>query len=210
MLFKDRDEAGKNLAEKLAPYKGGDVVVYALPRGGVVTAYRISQALKAPLDLIITRKIGHPGDPECALCAVAEDGDIVCDEIERPAVDKEWLAKMVDRERHEAKRRREAYCSGVHIPACGRTAILVDDGVATGLTMSLAVREVLHEGPTNVVVAVPVLPKNIIKLFERSGAEVVCLDAPDLFEGAVGSYYESFPQVEDAQVIKLLSMSRRV
>ena len=113
MRFRDRTEAGKKLAEALLKYKDADAIVYALPRGGVVVGYEIARRLGAPLDIVVTRKIGHPSNPEYAVCAVAEDGHMVCNDEERLVLDKKWLESAVERERKEAKRRRETYLAGL-------------------------------------------------------------------------------------------------
>lgn len=205
MRFKNRLEAGKKLAEALAKYKGAELVVYALPRGGVVLGREIAQELGAPLDLIITRKIGHPLQSEYAVCAVAEDGDLICNEAERPLLNEQWLRGEIEREREEARRRREIYLRNRRpVSAKNKTAIVVDDGIATGLTMQLAIREVKHNEPERIVLAVPVIPAEIAKKFKKEVDEVVTLDTPELYLGAVGAYYDEFPQVEDEEVIKLL------
>ncbi len=206
MRFKDRHDAGGQLAKALAPLVTKETVVYALPRGGVVLGYELSKALKAPLDIIVTRKIGHPFQPEYAICAVAEDGHLLCNEAERAAVDKEWFEKAVAVERQEAKRRRETYQAGYLTPSVkDKTAIVVDDGIATGLTIRLAITEVKHLMPKRIIVAVPMAPREVAKEIKKLGVELVILDLPLEYAGAVGAYYDTFPQVEDEEVIKLLN-----
>ena len=157
MFFKNRAEAGRLLAKALSHYAGQDVAVYALPRGGVVTAAEIAQRLHAPLDLVIARKIGHPRAPEYAIAAIAEDGHMVANDEELEMVDAAWLEEEKASQRSEAKRRRVMYLGDrPPIPAEGKVAILVDDGVATGLTDLAAVRAVRKRGAARVVVAVPV------------------------------------------------------
>jgi predicted phosphoribosyltransferase len=205
MQFKDRHEAGKKLAKALAPIINKETVIYALPRGGVVLGYEIAKALKLPLDIIVTRKIGHPAQPEYAICAVAEDGHQLCDKIERAEVDKDWFAKAKKKQQEEAKRRRETYSAGLKIPAvAGKTAILVDDGIATGLTIRLAISELKHLKPKQIIVAVPVAPADMAKQIEAAVDKLVVLDSPLIYAGAVGNYYKNFPQIEDEEVIKLL------
>ncbi len=205
MLFENRADAGKKLADALENYKSKDAVVYALPRGGVVLGYEVAKKLGAPLDLVITRKIGHPSQPEYAVCAVAEDGHMICNEDERAALDKKWFESEVEKERKEARRRREKYLSGRKPVSCrGKTAIIVDDGIATGLTMFLAVDEVKHENPKEIVIAVPVVPKDTAEKIKKK-AKLVALDIPEIYRGAVGAYYDNFPQVSDEEVIELLS-----
>lgn len=205
-LFRDRLDAGRQLAEALEKYRQDeDVVVYALPRGGIVPGAEISQELGAPLDLIITRKIGHPFNPEYAICAVAEQGEPICNEPELERVDKEWFEKALKEERAEAKRRRKVYLEdGEPVSAEGKTAIIVDDGIATGLTIRAAIKEVRRQKPRHVVVAVPVVPPDTAELLEEEADELVALEIPDVYLGAVGAYYDNFAQVEDDEVIEAL------
>ena len=207
MRFKNRREAGLLLAEKLTSYGGTPLVIYGLPRGGVVTAFEIAKHLKAPLDIICVRKIGHPNEPEFALGAVAEDGHLLGDQIGLAAVDQSWLAKEADRERKEAARRRETYLQGrTGLPVKNKTAILVDDGVATGYTLRLAIRELKHRHPKKIIVAVPVIPERVAALVRAEVNELTALDVPSEidFLGAVGAYYEEFLPVNDDEVIDLL------
>lgn len=206
--FQNRADAGKKLAELLKRYTNGNAVIYALPRGGVVTGYEIAKNLNLPLDLIITRKIGHPFSEEYAICAIAEDGDYICNEAEKRNVEDSWFkAKALD-ERAEARRRRETYLvSGAHISGKGKIAILVDDGAATGLTMKLAIKEAKHDAPARIVVAVPVLPKELALELKREIDELVAIGEDEDYLGAVGAYYDEFPQIEDKEVVKLMSES---
>lgn len=209
MKFKDRTEAGQLLARALKTYKDKDVVVYALPRGGVVTAFEIAKYLHAPLDLIITRKIGHPDQPEYAIAATAENGHILGGVGQLGSIDKAWLAREIKREQQEAKRRREKYLQGKdEISAAGKVAILVDDGVATGLTMRAGVMELLHRHPSKIVVAVPVLPLSTAQELRALVDDLVALEIPTdhTFLGAVGAYYDDFTQVTDQEVIKILDL----
>ena len=207
MIFTDRIEAGKKLAEVLWAYKRSDVVVYALPRGGVVLGVEVARMLGAPLDLLIPRKIGHPSSSEYAIAAVAEDGDIVANEEEVSRVDQVWFKKEVAHQRAEAKRRREKYLAGRPTSAVeGKTAIIVDDGIATGLTMKAAIMELKHRKPKKIVVAIPVIPADTFTVLSALVDEVVALDKPEQFLGAIGNYYKSFPQVEDEEVIALMAL----
>jgi putative phosphoribosyl transferase len=205
MRFRDRVEAARLLAEQLDKYKGEETVVYALPRGGVVLGVEIARHLNAPLDLLIPRKIGHPSHAEYAVCAVTEEGYLVCDQEELEKLDKDWLKAEVDKEMAEAKRRRLAYLKDrPPVPAQGKTAIIVDDGVATGLTMLAAIYDVRQRHPSKVVIAVPVLPREIEVILEKQADEVIALDVPENYLGSVGAYYKHFEQVEDDEVIKLM------
>ncbi|MGA9099916.1 MAG: phosphoribosyltransferase family protein [Methanotrichaceae archaeon] len=205
MRFNDRKEAGKRLAEALASYKGRDAIVYSLPRGGVVLGYEIAKSLGVPLDLVITRKIGYPGNEECAVCAVAEDGDMICDSSGVAMVDPEWLDAQAEKEREEAVRRRQVYLKGREpLPVDGKIAIIVDDGVATGLTIILAIKELKHRNPQKIVVAVPVASEQAAEIIRQEADELVALDIPAYF-AAVGAYYDSFPQLTDDEVVKLMN-----
>lgn len=208
MQFKDRTEGGQLLAKKLEQYRNKDVVVYALPRGGVVTALEIAKYLHAPLDLIITRKIGHPHQQEYAIAATAENGHVIGTQRELNSVDEGWLRDEIEQQRLEAKRRREKYLRGkVAIPVEGKIAILVDDGVATGLTMRVGIMELKHRHPQKIVVAIPVVPKSTAEVLKNEAGELVALAIPpdEQFLGSVGAYYGEFSPVEDEEVIAILS-----
>jgi Predicted phosphoribosyltransferases len=208
MRFQDRTEAGKRLAEALAKHRNQEGIVYALPRGGVVLGAEIAQALRMPLDLIIPRKIGHPTNPEYAICAVAENGEMVCNEREASQVDPAWLRKVFIRERKEALRRRRLYLgSREPTSAAGKSAILVDDGMATGLTMQAAIRDARTRKPARIIVAIPVAPTDTAQQLAREVDEVVALEMTDFHLGAVGAYYADFPQVTDEEVINLLRVA---
>lgn len=208
MTFPDRQTAGQQLAEKLQGYAGQPVVVYALPRGGVVPGAEVAKTLQAPLDLIITRKIGHPLSPEYAIAAVTEDGELVRNEQEVARVDQAWFRDEVARQQAEAQRRRQRYLGQrTPVPVRGQTAILVDDGVATGLTVRAAIAELRQRQPKKIVVAVPVLPPEIAEMLKRDVDDLVYLDDPARYRGAVGAHYESFPQVADQEVEQLLAGS---
>jgi predicted phosphoribosyltransferase len=207
MTYANRGEAGRLLARALSRYRNEEVVVYALPRGGVVTAMEIARHLNAPVDLIIARKIGHPGQPEFAIAAIAEDGDMVASES-LETVDPAWLENAKREQRAEARRRRERYLgSRAAIPVEGKVAILVDDGVATGLTLRLGILELRHRHPRKLVVAVPVLPRSAAERIRPEVDDRVALEIPSdrEYRGAVGAYYSDFSPVEDDEVIALLS-----
>lgn len=212
MRFRDRRDAGRQLAQKLAAkYRGEDGIVYALPRGGVVLGAEIAQHLDMPLDLIIARKIGHPHNPEYAIGAVTADGEVVSNPLEVQYVPREWYERQVAAERQEAGRRHDVYLGGrPPLPASGKTAIIVDDGIATGLTMEAAIRAIHSQHPARVVVAVPVVPADTAAKLEREVDEVVALDVAEDYLGAVGAYYDDFPQVSDSEVIALLQAAHVV
>lgn len=205
MRFRNRFEAGQKLAQALTKHKNKPTVVYAIPRGGVVLGTEIAKQLNAPLDLIIVRKVGHPNNPEYAICVVTENTTKVCNESEAAQIDPQVLEKLISEERAEAKRRRETYLKGrPEIDVTGKTAILVDDGVATGLTFITALKELKKRHPGKVIAALPVLPTETAAKIKQEGAELVALDIDPNFLGAVGSYYDDFPQIEDQEVINLL------
>jgi putative phosphoribosyl transferase len=205
-MFKNREDAGEQLAKKLKKFKGKKAVVYALPRGGIELGIIISRQLKLPLDLIIARKIGHPNNPEYAIAAVCENSVLVTEKGEVEKVDRKWFYTQVERERNEAKRRRNLYLGEKKsIPAKNKTAVIVDDGVATGLTLRAAIEEIKLQKPEKIIVAVPVMPKETYaQLLEAGVDEIICLEIPVFFAGAVGSYYKNFPQVTDEEVIGVL------
>ena len=205
-MFKDRHDAGKQLAHTLEAYKKTDSIVCALPRGGVVIGYEIAHYLKLPLEIVITRKIGHPQSPEYAIGAVTETGRFIGDEQELLSVDKEWLKNEIEKERQEAVRRKKLYATDHRkISVKDKTAIIVDDGVATGLTLSLAINEVRAEGPREIVVAVPVISNIVANTISEISDKLVAIETTGDFAGSVGDYYENFEQLSDNEVIILLS-----
>ncbi len=206
MLFKDRGHAGELLAEELKRYRNKDVVVLALPRGGVPVGAEIARALSATLDIVIPRKIGAPGDPELAIGAVTGHGGVLLNEhiVRALGVSADYIAQAVAQERSEIERRSRLYRGGRPAPHIeGRTVILVDDGVATGYTMLAALRGVREEKPTRLVAAVPVAPPDSVRRLEAEADEVVVLSQPVPFF-AVGQFYEDFSQVSDTEVESIL------
>ncbi len=204
--FTDRSAAGYALATRLREYQGqADVVVLALPRGGVPVAFEVAHALRAPLDVLIVRKIGAPGQPEFALGAIASGGVFVLnDEVPVSWADSPDVAATVEAERRELARREQAYRSGRSaLSLSGKRALLVDDGAATGSSMLAAVRAAKQLGATEVVVALPVASGAAAEKLSREADRVVCLSTPASFM-AVGQWYEDFPQTSDAEVRALL------
>ena len=206
MRFRDRVDAGKQLAEALKKkYSDTDGVIYPLPRGGLPLGMEIARALNMPLDLIIPRKIGHPFNPEYAICAVSESGETVCNQRELERVDKEWFQKRVEEEREESRRRRDRYLDGREpIAIEGKTAILVDDGIATGLTMRAAIRDARARKAAHVVVAIPVVPQDTAELLTTEVDDVVALSVDAYYLGAVGAYYDNFSQLSDEEVVEMM------
>jgi predicted phosphoribosyltransferase len=208
MIFQDRADAGVRLAEALKRYRGQEVIVYALPRGGVALGVEVAKSLRAPLDLIVVRKIGHPDNPEYAIAAVADDGHIERNTFEFEAVNREWFDDARRSQQAEACRRRDLYLAGrVPLKADGKIAIIVDDGLATGLSMALALREVRHRHPSKIVVAVPVAPPDTIAKLRDLADDIVVLHVPDDVFFAIGAFYRDFPQLSDAEVVNLMNAS---
>jgi putative phosphoribosyl transferase len=213
MLFHDRAEAGRELAKELAAYAGKpEVVVLALPRGGVPVAYEVARALQAPLDVFVVRKLGLPGHPEYAIGAVATGGVRVLDEdmVRSLGIREDEIASLVAEERRELARREQAYrVTRDAEPLEARTVILVDDGLATGASMSAAVIALRRRSPARIVVAVPVGAAETCAALTRLVDEVVCARTPDPFQ-AVGLWYADFEQTSDAEVRELLARAARL
>jgi len=207
MLFKDRSDAALKLASKLMHYKDrADVIVLALPRGGVVTGHEISKVLNCPLDIIIIRKIGFPGQPELAIGAVAETGAVAFNEdiISAYSVPKDYIYSEIKKQQEEIERRKFLYRGGNEAPSLeGKVIILVDDGVATGATFKAAINALKTEKIKRLVAAVPVAAPDSAESIKAMVAEWVCLETPYFFT-AVGSFYKDFSQVTDEEVVKLL------
>lgn len=206
-MFKDRKDAGEKLARVLREYRGKNAIVLALPRGGVVLGYEVAKALKLPLDIIAVRKIGHPVSPEYAIGAVDDEGTVLLDDDATAGIDRRALQAEIAREQKEAQRRSALYRGGKKpLQMENRTVILIDDGIATGLTMRLAVRNVRSQHPKKIVVAAPVASIESQGALKREGVdEIVILDPPEDFLGAVGAHYARFEQVGDDEVIHLLA-----
>lgn len=205
--YRDRRDAGRRLAAELAEWANGpDVIVLALPRGGVPVAYEIARALHAPLDVQIVRKLGLPGQPELAVGALASGGIRV---VNQPVVaelnlSEDLIERLEREERPELERRERLYREDRPWPDLqGRTVILVDDGVATGTTMLAAIQAVRAQHPARVIVAVPVAAADILPRLGEAADRVVCPLAPESFF-AISLWYEAFPQVSDAEVQALL------
>lgn len=206
MLFKNREDAGEKLAEKLIEHKDReDVLVIALPRGGVVLGRVIADALHAPLDIVVPRKIGSPENDEYAIGAITESGDAVWNEAEKERYGEEILSIIMKKEQKEARRRLEVYRIGLPPRVMNnKTILLVDDGIATGLTMRAAIQTVKAERPKKIIVTVAGGPQDTINMLRGEIDELITLEIPPFFS-AVGQLYEDFPQVEDDEVISLLS-----
>jgi len=206
-MYKDRSDAGAQLSLILKEYKNKEgVFILALPRGGVITGYEIACYLNAPLDVVIVRKIGFPGQPELGIGAVSETGTVVLNQfiISTYGVPNDYIAREVSRQKEEISRRVKLYRRGKELLALdGKTIILVDDGVATGATMKAAINTLKEEKLTKLIVALPVAPPDIADELEKMVDEFVCIETPIDFT-AVGAYYHDFTQVSDEEVVELL------
>jgi putative phosphoribosyl transferase len=214
MKFADRAAAGRQLAAKLAQFKNRAPVVLALPRGGVAVGFEIAQALAAPLDIVLVRKIGVPWQPELALGAVTDgastesfiDGDLA----KALDIPEGYLEDETARQLAEIERRRKHYRAGrPPLDVTGRTAIVVDDGIATGATMRVALRAVRRRDPGHLVLAVPVAPPETIAQFRNEADELVCLETPPML-AAIGFYYRDFHQMSDEEVTDLLARAAQL
>ncbi len=206
MLFRNRKEAGRKLADRLMPHKGPDVVVLGLPRGGVPVAFEVARALDAPLDVLVVRKLGVPSQPELAMGAIGEGGVRFVDErlVRTSDVGPEELRAVEERERAELTRRAQAFRGDrPQTQLAGRTVIIVDDGIATGSTAWVACQVARQLGATRTILAAPVASPRAVEHLSKAADEVVCLDTPESFF-AIGEFYADFRQTPDREVVALL------
>jgi putative phosphoribosyl transferase len=205
VMFADRADAGRRLAVALEDLVGSPVVVLGIPRGGVEVAAAAAAVLESPLDIVVPRKIGAPGNPELGIGAVAEGVEVLDERLIRILdVDPDYLAVEIAEQRREIARRTAAYRKDrPPPPVAGRVAVVVDDGVATGGTAAAAVRWARARGASKVILAVPVAPPDAVRRLEAEADEVRALATPEHFY-AVGQWYEEFPQVSDERVVELL------
>ena len=209
--FRDREDAGRRLAERLVRYRGENPVVLALPRGGVPVGYEISQALHAPLDVFLSRKLGAPGREEFGIGAVAQGGVRVLNEgvVEAMEIPEEYIEHVAKQETEEIERRLLILRGArPQSEVEGRTAVLVDDGLATGVTARAAVEALRQRNPGRLVLAVPVCAAQSVELLRPEVDELVCLEAPSNLM-AISLWYQDFDQVGDEQVVELLERARR-
>lgn len=209
MLFDDRIDAGRQLAAKLSQYEGKDAVVLALPRGGVPVAEQVADRLGAPLDLLLVRKIGVPWQPELAMGAVIDGSEPVIvrneDVIRIARVSEDDFEATARSELKEIERRKQRYIGGrASVDVAGRTAIVVDDGIATGATVRAAIRGLRKREPAKIVLAVPVASPDAAEALAQEVDDIVCLHAPAGFH-AIGQFYRQFDQLSDDEVIGILA-----
>jgi putative phosphoribosyl transferase len=208
MLFRNRTDAGRQLAKALLKYKSRHPVILALPRGGVSVAAEVAVALDAPLDLLLVRKIGLPSQPELAMGAVTdgEEPTIIRnrDVIELSGISADEFDAVCEEERNEIERRRKRYLGDrARSKVKGQVVIIIDDGIATGATTLAAIRAVRRREPKELVLAVPVAPLDTINMLQPEVDAIVCLDTPEDL-GAIGYFYRDFRQVSDDEVIAAL------
>lgn len=209
MLFKDRRQAGEKLADLLKQYKGQQPLILAVPRGGVAVAEPVWETLGGELDLIITRKLGAPYQPELAIGAVSADGFVMVNEniISRFNVTEDYVKEAAEKEQEEISRRLELYRGRRPLPKVDqRLVILIDDGVATGYTLLAALRSLREKKPDRLVLAVPVGPPDTFVRLEKEVDELVYVKAPDNF-AAVGQFYRKFDQTSDREVAEIMEKS---
>lgn len=205
MLFKNRIDAGRQLAEALDALSIKEGIVIGLPRGGVVVAAEIARRLRLPLDVIIPRKIGAPFNPELAIGALVENVVLLNDDLIREFnIDASYVKEAIEKEKKEAARRLELFRKGKPPQNLrNQTILVVDDGIATGATMRASLKYLKEKKAKRLIIAVPVGPMDMIEELKKEGYEVICLYSPRTFF-AVGQFYEDFPQTEDNEVIQLL------
>lgn len=209
-FFANRVEAGQRLASALKGVKFKDGIVLSIPRGGVVVGYEVAQALNLPLDIIVPRKIGAPGNPEYAIGAITEDGTVILDEnaVEYLNVPPDYIERESANQKLEIQRRMRLYRQDAPYPDLkGRDVIVVDDGIATGSTMKAALSSVRNCGANTVTAAIPVGPPSTIEALKKLADRVVCLFTPESFF-AIGEFYDDFSQTSDDEVIYLLGKNR--
>lgn len=207
-MFRDRQEAGEKLGCELLALELGNPVVLALPRGGVPVAAEVAKALDAPLNILVVRKVWAPGNPELAVAAIVDGNppDVVINReiVEAYGLQDDLLAALIKNEHPELERRRRAYRgNGRLLSLAGRTAILVDDGVATGTTIKVALRALKRRGPLRTIVAIPVAPLDVLADLAQEADKIVCLSRPGRFL-ALSHHYLSFPQLIDQDVNDIL------
>lgn len=204
-MFKNRAEAGRMLAEKLSRYKDEDVVVYAIPPGGIVVAREIARSMKASLGCIVTRRIAHPFDSTYTIGAVAEDGHFIKNSADEIFVSPIWFKERINEEAKEARRRRALYCGKYgKISAINKTAILVDEGVETSLVFSLAIQELRDMQPKRIIAAIPVVPFAEATRIKETVDEIVAIHTPFYGDLGIEKYYDDFSSIDDEDVAGML------
>ena len=207
-IFKDRRDAGKQLAKELSDFKGqDDAIVLGLPRGGVPVAFEVAKALNLPLDVFIVRKLGVPGQPELAMGAIASGGIQVLNDsvVRRAGISESQIEDVAQQEKEELKQREKAYRGArPNIDLQGKTVLLVDDGLATGASMRAAISALREHNPDKIILAVPTAPTDTCQEFKPEVDQIICLRTPTPFWG-VGGSYQNFSQTTNEEVRELLN-----
>lgn len=205
MKFKDRKDAGIRLAEALEKFKSEEPIVFALSKGGAILGAEIADKLDAPLDMIFVKKIGHPENSEFPICAMADDGPPVCTPDEIQKVSSKWLDKEIEKGRREIRKRREKYFGAItslHVE--GKTVIIVDDGIATGLSVRAGILEMKERKVKKLIVAIPVVPAPTAEILKAMVDELVSLKIDPHYLGTVRLYYDYFDPVDDEKIVALM------
>jgi putative phosphoribosyl transferase len=209
-MFFDRHAAGTRLAKELVQYKRDGVVLYALPKGGVLVGYEVAKALELPLDIVIVQKICHPVSQDYGICAIAETGETVCYDSGLCGLETSWLNYEMYLKQTETKRQREIYKNNrPSVSAENKIAILVDDGVSTGISMKAAIQSILEQWPERIIVATPVAPHDVILELSALVDKVVVVNDDQNYRGTTAAYYMDFPEITDKEVVALLAESSR-
>lgn len=203
-MFKDRQDGAQKLLAPLKKLSLPNPVVVALPRGGVPMGDIVATGLNVPLQIVVPRKIGHPTNEEYAIGALVEEGEVIWNQVERAQVDDAWAKQAVQAEREEAQRRRSLYGLGEKRQSFkDKDVILIDDGIATGMTMRAAIATIKQDKPSSITVAVPVAAADSLEMIKKSVDQVICLLAPQFF-AAVGNHYQQFSQTTDQEVVEIM------
>lgn len=210
MIYKNRQDAGQELAKKLKKYEKDNPIIIALPRGGVILGYEVAKTLKASLDIIVPRKIGAPSQPEYGIGAIAPEGVRILNmrAIESLEITEAEIEYLTETEAKEMNRRMQLYREGLEaLNLEGKTVIMVDDGIATGVSTKAAVISVRKMNPKKIILAVPVCPPNTAEKFRHEVDEFLCLcEPPDFY--AIGEHYDDFKQISDEEVINLIKKAK--
>lgn len=209
-MYKNRIEAGHKLAEKLSKYNYEDIVVCGLAHGGIITAAEVAKELNAPLDICVVRKIGHPQFPEYAIGAILENGHMFGNESELMSVDQKWLRQEKKKQRNEARRLKKLYLGNIKSKVMkNKTVIIVDDGVATGLSMKLCIEDIKSRSPKRIVVATPVISEGAAEKVQGEIDNLVTLYDPENFLGTVSAHYEEYEKAEDYEVVNMIKKYKK-
>jgi predicted phosphoribosyltransferase len=206
MIFNNRKDAGKQLSEKLAQFKGSKTIVLALPRGGVPVGYEVANRLNLPLEIIVSRKIGAPLNPELGIGAISENNSMVIDQntVELLNITQKQIQEIINEQKKELERRIKLYRNGRSLPNLSdKSVILVDDGLATGVTAQAAVIALKKQNPKNIIFAAPVCARKSANQLKHAVDKIACVFSPHDLQ-AIGAYYRNFDQLTDEKVIKLL------